>query len=93
MIGVLGCSAALDGYFIETFRKFAKAARRRGVFYRFSEKTVEFVGEFYNFHREEIDNLAAAYQTVAFETGRPTGRRLPAAKVIDIYGFNASFNP
>lgn len=93
MMGVWGLFPSLDSYFMDTFKGFARTAGRRGIFHRFSAKTVGFVGEFYNAHREEIESLAEKYRTADFETGTATERQLPAAKVIDIYGFNASFNP
>lgn len=91
LMGIWGVFPSVDTYFTRTFRKIEQAAGRRGGFWRFSEKTVEFVGEFYGVHKQEIDRLANAYQTVDFETGESTGRNLPAAKIIDIYGFNAAF--
>lgn len=92
LMGIWGVFPSLDTYFLGTFQEFAKAAGRRGVFSRFNAKTVDFVGEFYMTHQQEIDRLAEAYQTVDFVTGQSSGRNLPAAKIVDIYGFNAAFS-
>lgn len=93
MMGVWGVFPSLDRYFINTFKGFAKSAGQRGVFSKFSTSTVEFLGEFYDAHREEIDRLAAGYRTVSFNSGQASAHKYPAAKIIDIYGFNAAFNP
>lgn len=92
LMGIWGVFPSIDTYFLRTFRRLEKDAGRRGGFWRFSAKTVDFVGDFYDVHKQEIDRLASAYQTVDFETGESSGRNLPAAKIIDIYGFNAAFN-
>lgn len=91
MMGVWGVFPSLDSYFMQTFSAIAKAAGRRTVFSQFGENTVELIGEFYETHQREIDGLATAYPTVDFASGLPSGRSIPAAKVIDIYGFGAAY--
>lgn len=91
MMGVWGVFPSLDSYFMQTFGAIAKPAGKRTVFSQFGVDTVELIGEFYDTHQGEIDRLATAYQTVDFESGLPSGRSLPAAKIIDIYGFGAAY--
>lgn len=91
MMGVWGVFPSLDSYFVQTFGAIAASRGKRAVFSRFGVNTVELMGEFYEDHREEIDRLAAAYKTVDFGSGLPTHRSIPAAKVIDIYGFGTSY--
>lgn len=91
MMGVWGVFPSLDSYFVQTFRAIAKERKKGNPFSKFSVNTVELIGEFYETHQKEIDRLATAYQTVDFASGLPSGRSIPAAKVIDIYGFGATY--
>lgn len=91
MMGVWGVFPSLDSYFMNTFGAIAKERDKGRVFSKFGVNTVELIGEFYDTHQREIDVLAAAYQTVDFTSGLPSGRSIPAAKVIDIYGFGAAY--
>lgn len=91
MMGVWGVFPSLDSYFMQTFRAIAKERNKGNLFSKFGVNTVELIGEFYETHQKEIDRLAAAYQTVEFASGLPSGRSIPAAKVIDIYGFGAAY--
>jgi hypothetical protein len=95
MMGVWGVFPSLDSYFMRTFGAFAKERGKGRVFSKFGVNTVELIGEFYDTHQQEIDRLASAYQTVDFASGLPSGlpsgRNIPAAKVIDIYGFGAAY--
>lgn len=91
MMGVWGVFPSLDSYFTQTFEAIAKERGRGRVFSKFGVNTVEAIGEFHDTHQREIDMLAAAYQTVEFASGLPSGRSILAAKVIDIYGFGAAY--
>ena len=72
-------------------RDYAFAVGGKGqVFSKFGVNMVELIGEFHETHQIEIDRLATAYQTVDCASGLPSGRSIPAAKVIDIYGFDAA---
>lgn len=91
MMGVWGVFPSLDSYFMQTFGAIAKERGKGRVFSKFGVNTVEHIGEFYDTHQREIDRLATAYQTVDFASGLPSERNIPAAKVIDIYGFGAAY--
>lgn len=91
MMGVWGVFPSLDSYFMRTFDAIAKGQGKGKVFSRFGVNTVDLIGDFYDTHQKEIDRLATAYQTADFASGLPSGRSLPAAKVIDIYGFGAAY--
>lgn len=91
MMGVWGVFPSLDSYFVQTFGAIAKERNKSNLFSKFSAETVELIGEFYDTHQKEIDRLAASHQTVDFVSGLPSGRSIPAAKVIDIYGFGAAY--
>ena len=92
LMGVWGVFPSLDGYFTSTFNELAQSSGRRKLFSRFTENTIEFTGEFYAAHRDELEGLAAGYQTVDFYTGEASNHPYPVAKIIDIYGFNAAFS-
>lgn len=91
MMGVWGVFPSLDTYFMKTFGALATASGKRNLINKFGSDTVELIGEFYDTHQGEIDRLAASYQTVDFVSGLASGRNIPVAKVIDIYGFGASY--
>ena len=91
MMGVWGVFPSLDSYFMQTFGAIAQERNKARVFSKFGVNTVELIGEFYATHKQEIESLASAYQTVDFDSGLPSGRNIPAAKVIDIYGFGAAY--
>lgn len=91
MMGVWGVFPSLDSYFMQTFGAIAKERNKGRMFSRFDVNTVDFIGEFYDTHQKEIDRLATAYQTVDFASGLPSAKNIPAAKVIDIYGFGAAY--
>lgn len=91
MMGVWGVFPSLDSYFMQTFKPIAESRGKRAGFTRFGVNTVELIGEFYSEHQKEIDRLATTYQTVDFTSGRHTERSIPAAKIIDIYGFGTSY--
>jgi hypothetical protein len=93
MMGVWGVVPSFDTYFMRTFRGLATPGSERGAMRRFGTDTIELLGEFYGAHRKEIDALAAAHTTVDFRTGATTGRPIPAAKVIDIFGFGKTYYP
>lgn len=92
IMGIWGVFPSLDRYFMNTFNGFAKSAGQRRLFSRFTTNTIEFLGEFYETHRDELDGLAGEYRTVNFQTGQASEHKYPVAKIIDIYGFNAAFN-
>jgi len=91
MMGVWGVFPSADTYFLRTFKAFATSMQKRVVFSRLSVGLIELIGEFYDVYRKEIEQLATSYQTIDFISHRSTGRSLPAAKIIDIYGFGASY--
>lgn len=92
MMGVWGVAPSFDTFFMRTFRGLAESRAERGAMRRFGVDTVEILGTFYAAHHGEIEALAARYSTVDFATGTHTGRSIPAAKVIDIFGFNRSYS-
>lgn len=92
MMGLWGVFPSLDRYFMNTFNGFAKSAGQKRVFSSFTTSTVDFIGEFYEAHRDEINGLAAGYRTVNFDTGLASDHEYPLVKIIDIYGFNAAFS-
>lgn len=92
MMGIWGVFPSLDQYFVNTFKDLAKSSGHPRVFSRFTANTIDYIGEFYTAHREELDDLAAGYRTVDFYTGEASNHQYPVAKVIDIYGFTAAFS-
>lgn len=91
MMGVWGVVPSFDLYFMRTFRGLAETRAERGAMRRFGSDTIELLGEFYSEHRNEIGALSTAHTTVDFATGTSTGRSIPAAKVIDVFGFGQSY--
>ena len=68
-------------------------ADKRGektAFQRVNDRSLSLLGEFYGRHDEEIVSLSAEYTTLDFG-GEFTARRLPLAKVIDMYGFQRGY--
>lgn len=92
MMGVWGVFPSLDTYFLKTFRGLASDYGWSEFFSRFDRSTIARVGDFYIQNRDEIDALSARYQTMDFDSGQASGRTIPPAKIIDIYGFSANFN-
>lgn len=90
MLGVWGCIPSFDTYFRRGFRQLAADQGHKAAFNRVSPASLTLLGNFYEAHREEIGALAARQSMLTFE-GKPTGIRLPLAKVIDMYGFQKGY--
>lgn len=74
MLGVFGCVPAFDTYFKKGF----------GVS-TFSRGSLRLVGDFYEAHAAEIDELRPP--TLDFATGQPTARLYTRAKIVDMIFF------
>lgn len=90
MLGIFGNIPAYDSFLTATFADLFKD-RKRHSFNEVDERTLGFIGEFYQANREDIDDLAGRLRTVDFETQQPTDITIPKAKIIDMYGFQTSF--
>jgi hypothetical protein len=76
MLGVFGSVPAFDQFF------------RRGLGVpSISHRSLEKVGAYYDEHAQAIESHRVP--TLAFETGEPSARRYPSAKVIDMIFFTA----
>lgn len=82
MMGIWGVFPSLDRYFVNTFKDLAKSSGHSRVFSSFTGDTIDFIGEFYAAHRDELDDLAAGYRTVDFYTGEASNHQYPAAKIV-----------
>lgn len=74
MLGVFGCVPAFDQYFKKGFGAHTVSLR-----------SLSRIGAFYQDHAQAID--AHRIPTLSFETGLPTARIYPRAKVIDMIFF------
>lgn len=90
MLGVWGCLPSFDTYFRRGFGKMADKRGERTAFHKVNDRSLSLLGEFYGRHHEEITSLTAEYTTLDFG-GEFTARRLPLAKVIDMYGFQRGY--
>lgn len=90
MLGVWGCLPSFDTYFRRGFGKMADTRGEKTAFHRVNDRSLLLLGDFYGRHHEEIVSLAAQYTTLGFD-GDFTVRRLPLAKVIDMYGFQRGY--
>jgi hypothetical protein len=84
LLGVFGFIPAFDSYFCDTFRKIAK---NQCGFREVNKKSLEFIKDFYEANKSDIDELSKDTFTKSFETGEKTEINYPKAKIIDMYGF------
>jgi len=80
MLGVFGCVPAFDRYFRMGFGPAT-----------LNPKTLKKIGDFYKDNQAEID--AAQVFTLDFDTGRPTERPYPRAKIMDAVFFQQGYSP
>lgn len=85
-MGVWGVLPSFDTYFVKTFRGLAESKAERRAFHTIGDASLLLLGEFYEMNREEISLLSGSFRTLDFMTGEFTGRPIPLAKTIDIYG-------
>lgn len=91
MMGVWDVVSSFDTHFKTTFTGLAETRAERGAMRPFGTDTIEILGSFYAEHRQKIDALAVEHTTVDFATGTPTDLIIPAAEVIDIFGFGQAY--
>lgn len=90
MLGVWGCLPSFDTYFRRGFGKMTDTRGEKTAFHRVNDRSLMLLGDFHGRHHQEIVSLAAQYTTLGFD-GDFTGRPLPLAKVIDMYGFQRGY--
>lgn len=91
MMGVWGCIPSFDTYFRATFEDLAETSTERQAWNRAGTDALTLLHTTYQCHREEIEAVRLRYPVWSIRTGAPTARPLTAAKVLDIYGFHASW--
>lgn len=83
MLGVFGFVPAFDNYFCESFRELQLGSRFR----RFNKESLLTLREFYVENSAEVSALSKEFNTIDYETEKPTSLYYPKAKIIDMYGF------
>ncbi|WP_166353498.1 hypothetical protein [Phytoactinopolyspora limicola] len=91
MMGVWGCLPSFDTYFVRGFRGLGETKTEKVAFNRVSPRVLDLLAGFYERHAEEIDSVRHLHTTWDMSSGRPTGRPLTRAKILDIYGFHTAF--
>lgn len=92
LLGVFGIIPAYDYYFCKTFKNLGKNDDKvKCSFNKFDESSLEFIHHFYLANRNQIDKLQSNLFVVDFD-GNNSGLYYTKAKIIDMYGFNKSFN-
>jgi len=89
MLGVYGFVPAFDSYFIKTFNNLFKG---KPSFNQFNRQSLESIYQFYLKHKTEIDKLSNDIRVLNFDTGLEGNNRYTKAKIIDMYGFQKSFD-
>lgn len=89
MLGVFGCIPAFDEYFCNTFRELFKG---KCGFRAVNKESLSLIHEFYQENKFSINILSNETFTIDFKLGTKTSINYPKAKIIDMYGFNKSFN-
>ena len=88
LLGVFGFIPAFDRYFGITFRGLSSG---RCGFRCVNENSLNLIKEFYEANRDVIDRLSSETYTLDLTTGLKTDRNYPKAKIIDMYGFQKSY--
>ena len=92
MMGVWGVLPSFDTFLIKSFRALGETPAERAAFNQPSDRSLALLGEFYQAHAAEIDELTQRFTTVDFSTGQPTHRQLTRAKIIDMFGFQSGYD-
>lgn len=89
LLGVFAVTPAYDRFFRLTFTALAKSNKRKlGKF----ENSLAFIHQFYQDNQAEIDRLSQSIIVRDFD-GKPTKYNYSKAKIIDMYGFQESYDP
>ena len=91
MMGVWGCLPSFDTYFRATFKSRAQTRAERGAFNRAGRDTLRLLHQVWEEHADEIERVRERYPVWDFASGDPGRRRMPVAKVLDIYGFETTW--
>lgn len=77
MLGVFGCTPALDSNFCAGMNIYGK----------FNKYTLHRIYEFYHKNKTIINKYSSKIKTLDFYSGNNSSLRYPKAKIIDMYGF------
>ncbi len=90
MMGVWGCVPSFDTFFRRTFKALGETAAEHRAFNRVGVDALRYLSDVYDQHTEEVETLRRRFMTWDTSTGQPTRRPMTRAKVLDVYGFQAS---
>ena len=91
MLGVFGSVPAFDDFFTSTFRELY--GKENGCAFRaFGQDALLKISEFYDYHRDQIDDWARRIKTLSFKTTKETDSPYTKAKIIDMIGFQMGKN-
>ncbi|OOR98073.1 hypothetical protein B0187_09745 [Haemophilus paracuniculus] len=89
LLGVFAVTPAYDRFFRLTFTALAKSNKKKlGKF----ENSLAFIHQFYQDNQAEIDRLSQSIIVRDFD-GKPMKYHYSKAKILDMYGFLASYEP
>ncbi len=89
LLGVFGCVPAYDTFFIKTFSNIYKG---QCAFSSVNKKSLQFLKEFYELNKIEINNISSNTYTLDFYSGQPSLRNYTKAKIVDMYGFSKGYH-
>lgn len=88
LLGIFGFVPAFDNYFCKSFREISN---QQCGFTRLNSSSLHFIQDFYRSNKSDIDRLSDTTFTTDFITGEKTTINYPKAKIIDMYGFQLSY--
>ena len=91
MLGVCGCFPALDDFF-RTGMPHLLEKKEDCKFSQFGPKAIRCLGRFYRNHEDELEKLSGENKTLTGDPRFPGGCPYPAAKIIDMVGFQHGRN-
>lgn len=87
MLGVWGNVPAFDSYFTASMRDLSDGPSERAAWNGFNTRSLALLGQFYDGHAAEIDDLARGCRTRDFISDGWTDRTTPRGKIVDMFGF------
>lgn len=88
LLGVFGFVPAFDNYFCKSFKEISN---QQCGFTRLNSASLHFIQDFYSSNKSDIDRLSDTTFTTDFITEEKTTINYPKAKIIDMYGFQLSY--
>lgn len=92
MMGAWGCIPSFDTYFVATFKGLAETRGERRAWNRAGTDALDMLHHVYEQHADEIEKVRDLYPVWDFAAEGPSGQRMTRAKVLDIYGFYATWS-